>query len=55
MDGCMEARAAITISEISCPQCGEDMEIFVKDGVLAADAVCENCAYTIPAGSPGLQ
>ena len=33
MDGCMEARAAITISEIPCPQCGEGMELFIKDGI----------------------
>ena len=51
MDGCMEARAAITISEVPCPQCGEGMETFIKDGALAADAVCEKCGYTIPAGS----
>ena len=53
MDGCMEARAAITISEIPCPQCGEGMELFIKDGALEADAVCEKCGYTIPAGASG--
>ena len=51
MDGCMEARAAVTICEIPCPQCGEDVEIFIKDGALAADAVCEGCGYAIPAGT----
>ncbi len=52
MDGCMEARAAITISEIPCPQCGEDVEIFIKDGALAAESVCGKCGYTMPAGAP---
>ena len=52
MDGCMEARAAITIGEIPCPRCRESMEIFIKDGALAAEAVCEKCGYTIPAGAP---
>ena len=51
MDGCMEARAAITISEVPCPQCGEGIEIFIKDGVLAADSVCEKCGWVIPAGA----
>ena len=51
MDGCMEARAAVAISETPCPQCGEGMEIFIKDGILAVDAVCEKCGYSIPAGS----
>ena len=48
----MEARAAITIGEIPCPQCGEEIEIFIKDGALAADALCGNCGYTAPAGAP---
>ena len=51
MDGCREARAAITISEVPCPQCGTGIEIFIRDGSLAADAVCENCGYRIPAGA----
>ena len=54
MDGCMEARAAITIGETPCPRCGESVETFVKDGTLAADAVCDACGCVIPAGqSPG--
>ena len=51
MDGCMEARAAVTICEIPCPRCGEGVEIFIKDGTLAADAVCAGCGYAIPAGT----
>ena len=54
MDGCQEARSAITIEEIPCPKCGGSMEIFIKDGFLAADAVCDTCGYGIAAGaSPG--
>ena len=51
MDGCKEARNAITIREIPCPRCGESMELFIKDGFLAADAICDSCGYVIPAGS----
>ena len=38
-----------------CPQkgvCGEEIEIFIKGGALAADALCGNCGYTAPAGAP---
>lgn len=51
MDGCQEARNAITISEIPCPKCGGSIEVFIKDGFLAADAVCDTCGYVIAAGS----
>ena len=43
MDGCQEARNAITITEVPCPQCGV--------GSLAADAVCDACGHVIPAGT----
>lgn len=51
MDGCQEARYAVTIDEMPCPQCGESVEIFIRDGVLAVDAVCDACGHVIPAGS----
>lgn len=51
MDGCQDARNAITIEEITCPKCGGIIEIFVKDGFLAADAICDVCGYVISAGS----
>ena len=51
MDGCHEARQAVTIGEMDCPRCGESVEIFIKDGFLAADAVCDSCGNVIAAGS----
>ena len=51
MDGCQEARNAITIAEIPCPKCGAGVEVFIRDGFLAADAVCDACSHVIPAGS----
>ena len=51
MDGCQEARNAITITEVPCPQCGAEVEAFIRDGSLAADAVCDTCGHVIPAGS----
>lgn len=51
MDGCQEARNAVTIVEVPCPKCTGAMEFFIKDGFLAVDAVCDTCGDTIPAGS----
>ena len=51
MDGCQEARNAITITEVPCPQCGAEVELFIRDGSLAADAVCDTCGHVIPAGT----
>ena len=50
MDGCQEARNAITIAEIPCPRCSNAVEIFLRDGFLAAGSVCEACGYALPAG-----
>ena len=45
MDGCQEARNAITITEVPCPQCGVGVEVFIRD------AVCDACGHVIPAGT----
>ncbi len=42
MQGC-QGKPQITISEKICPQCGHEIEIFSID----AEAVCENCGFTI--------
>lgn len=51
MDVCQEARNAIAIVEVPCPNCGGSMEFFIKDGFLAVDALCDSCSFAIPAGS----
>ena len=51
MDGCQEARNAITITEVPCTQCGAGVEVFIRDGSLEADAVCDACGPVCPAGS----
>ena len=51
LDGCQEARQAVEIREIPCPRCGEAVEIFVKDGALAADAACDVCGHVLSAGT----
>ena len=51
MDGCQEARNAITITEVPCPQCGVGVEVFIRAGPLAAEAVGDACGHVIPAGT----
>lgn len=34
MINCQEARNAVTILEVECPQCRAIVEVFVKDGVV---------------------
>ena len=51
MDGCQEARNAITITEVLCPQFGAEVGLFIRYGSLAADAVCDACGHVIPAGT----
>ncbi len=46
--GCHAARNMITIEETICPQCGgSSIEFFMRDRVQIADAICENCGFTI--------
>lgn len=50
MAGCHDARNAVTIKEVPCPQCGEIIECFNRDGHHAAEVKCENCGYVIETG-----
>lgn len=50
MSGCHDARNAVTILEVPCPQCGEIVEVFERDGAFAVDAICEECGYSFEAG-----
>lgn len=52
MINCQEARNAITIMEIVCPECGESVEIFVKDGAVCTDSACTECGHTIEQSTP---
>ena len=45
--GCMDARNMISIKEVKCPKCNADIEVFVRDGKIVGDSVCDNCGYTI--------
>ena len=52
MINCQEARNAITILDVECPQCGAIVEVFVKDGVVCTDSVCTECDNTIERSTP---
>lgn len=52
MTGCQDARNAITILEAVCPNCGESIEVFCKDGRVSADSRCEGCGYEIVQDTP---
>ncbi len=51
MNGCHDARNMVGIVEVVCPKCKQDMEVFIRDGMLAAEARCEGCDYAIAAGT----
>lgn len=57
INGCQEGKATPRLTEVRCPKCGDDVEVFVimggapgKTGTLAADETCA-CGYILPAGS----
>ena len=52
LDGCHEARNAVTIEEVTCPHCGADVEVYVRDGLLATEVRCDACGHVFAAGNP---
>lgn len=51
MNGCRDARNMVGIVEVICPKCQQDLEVFIRDGMLAAEARCERCGFTLSAGT----
>lgn len=50
--GCHSARNMLDICERRCPNCGAVLEIFIREGKLAAEARCEQCGHVDPVGTP---
>lgn len=44
---CQEARNAVTIMDVICPNCGKAVEVFTKDGAVCTDSTCEKCGSVI--------
>lgn len=49
--GCEENRNTPILEERVCPQCGEEVEVFTRDGRLIDDFPCE-CGYVFRAEEP---
>ncbi|MBR6801118.1 MAG: hypothetical protein IKM61_05150 [Eubacteriaceae bacterium] len=47
-DGCKSGKKTARLEERICPVCGEDMDVFMRDGRVIEDSVCV-CGYTIKA------
>ena len=57
INGCQEGKGTPRLTEVKCPKCGENVEVFVimggpigKTGTLAGDETCP-CGHILPAGS----
>ena len=57
ISGCQEGKGTPRLTEVKCPKCGQDVEVFVlmggpigKTGTLASDETC-SCGYVLRAGS----
>ena len=57
INGCQEGKATPRLTEVRCPNCGDDVEVFVimggaigKTGTLVSDETCV-CGHILPAGS----
>ena len=49
--GCEENRKTPKLEERVCPQCGEAVEVFTRDGRLVDDFACE-CGFVFRAEAP---
>ena len=49
---CMDLRNQKQILELDCPKCHEPggIEVFVKDGIISEDSVCDSCGYILREG-----
>lgn len=50
MDGCESKKRTPVLKEIKCPQCGEDIEVFLRDSFVVEDATCPECGHVIHEG-----
>lgn len=48
--GCHEARNNFVLTEIACPECGDYIELFVRDGKSIGTEKCASCNYVIDEG-----
>lgn len=51
LDGCEAQKRTPIPKEIKCPKCGEELEVFTRDGMAAEEVVCEKCGHKIEEGT----
>ena len=51
LESCEESRRNVTIKEVKCPQCGQPVEVFLREGATTEATKCEVCGYVIPLGT----
>lgn len=59
LGGCHEGKATPVLTEVLCPECGEEMEVFINQGISADQAgrtvgneKCPKCGHVISEGTP---
>ena len=58
LKGCEEGKATLKLVEVICPNCGNEMDVFVRmggrvglTGTLVSDEVCDECGHVLEAGT----
>ena len=59
LEGCQEGKRTPKLEEVLCPDCGNEMEVFVimgggigKTGTLAGEETCDKCGRVFPENTP---
>lgn len=51
LGGCEGEKRTPIPRDVKCPKCGEELEVFMKDGKTAEEVICEKCGYKIEEGT----
>lgn len=50
LPSCQDVRNQFVLKEITCPKCGNEMEVFIRDGKTIGTEKCEICGCVIVEG-----
>lgn len=42
----------LMIEEVLCPECGDVIELFTRDGKTVEKAICDTCGFTVDVDTP---
>lgn len=58
LKGCEEGKATPKLVEVKCPNCGNELEVFVRmggrvgvTGTLSSDETCDECGHVLEVGT----